>query len=82
MDGLIYQVEADSAEENDKCGGDIENGNDQEGRSRGGERVVEKEAAGIQRWPILQLKEELAHIALTLNEDPEENVFVQPISPS
>ena len=84
MDGLIFQVEAETEEENDEfeeeCG-DIEGGNDQEGSRGGGELIVEKEAT-VQRWQILELKEELAHIALTFNEDPEENVYLHLISPS
>ncbi|KAF4635193.1 hypothetical protein G7Y89_g2900 [Cudoniella acicularis] len=69
-DGLIQQVEA--AEEKEDADSDLEwlgvEGSDEEVE----EKPVEESKIPI-RQQILQAKEELARIALMLNEDPEEN---------
>lgn len=82
-DGLVYQVGGESEEEDDENeeeGDEVREEDDLEGSSGDGEQMVEKEveeSKGSQRQQIMEAKEELAHIALTLNEDPEENVYLQ-----
>ena len=86
-EGIIQHVEAESEEEEEEeerqdegsgsegeRGSDSEHGGNKENETEDEEEEQKPPSKAVQRQQILEAKEELAHIALTLNEGPEENV--------